>query len=220
MIKAVIFDMDGVLIDAKEWHYAALNRALALFGMEISRSDHLTAFDGLPTRKKLEMLSVTQSLPRGLHGFINELKQLYTMEIVNVRCKPTFAHEFLLSTLKARGMKLGVASNSIRQSVIAMMERAHLKDYLDIMLSNQDVTRPKPDPEIYTTAMALIGVQPEETLILEDNENGIQAARASGAHVLVVRDVNEVNIQNVERKLASIRSAPDAHPHLSSGRAA
>ena len=61
-IKAVLFDMDGVLIDAKEWHYEALNRALALFGMPISRFEHLTTFDGLPTRKKLEMLSLELSL--------------------------------------------------------------------------------------------------------------------------------------------------------------
>ena len=69
MIKAVIFDMDGVLIDAREWHYEALNRALRLFGMEISRTDHLTTFDGLPTRRKLEMLSSTNGLPVELHGF-------------------------------------------------------------------------------------------------------------------------------------------------------
>ena len=55
-IKAIIFDMDGVLIEAKDWHYEALNRALSLFGMEISRYDHLVTYDGLPTTKKLEML--------------------------------------------------------------------------------------------------------------------------------------------------------------------
>jgi beta-phosphoglucomutase len=53
MIKAVVFDMDGVLIEAKDWHYEALNRALKLFGYEISRYEHLTTFDGLPTRRKL-----------------------------------------------------------------------------------------------------------------------------------------------------------------------
>ena len=73
MIKAVVFDMDGVLIDAREWHYVALNRALALFGMEISRADHLTTFDGLPTRRKLEILSTTENLPRELHGFHDAL---------------------------------------------------------------------------------------------------------------------------------------------------
>ncbi len=103
MIKAVIFDMDGVLIDAKDWHYEALNRALRLFGMEISRSDHLTTFDGLPTRRKLEMLTVTENLPEGLHRFLNDLKQVYTLELVSSRCRPTFAHEFALARLKARG---------------------------------------------------------------------------------------------------------------------
>ncbi|HCF3308648.1 TPA: HAD hydrolase-like protein, partial [Pseudomonas aeruginosa] len=55
MIKAVIFDMDGVLIEAKDWHYDALNKALNLFGYNISRHDHLTSYDGLPTSRKLEM---------------------------------------------------------------------------------------------------------------------------------------------------------------------
>ena len=73
MIKAIIFDMDGVLIDAKEWHYEALNRALSLFGLSISRYDHLTTYDGLPTKKKLEMLSLERDLPRELHSFINEM---------------------------------------------------------------------------------------------------------------------------------------------------
>ncbi len=204
MIKAVVFDMDGVLIDAKDWHYDALNRALRLFGMEISRAEHLTTFDGLPTKRKLELLSVTENLPRELHNFINELKQIYTMEIVNVRCKPVFMHQMALSTLKSRGLKLAVASNSVRSTVQAMMERARLSDYLDFMLSNQDVSRAKPDPEIYVTAMRRLGVEPCETLIVEDNEHGIQAARASKAHLLAVKTLNEVNINNIDRKISSL----------------
>ena len=110
-IKAVIFDMDGVLIDAKEWHYEALNRALGLFGYTITRYDHLVTYDGLPTRKKLEMLSREQNLPTELHSFINEMKQRYTMEIVHSKCKPVFSKEYAMSRLKADGYKIGVASN-------------------------------------------------------------------------------------------------------------
>ena len=62
MIRAVIFDMDGVLIDAKEWHYNALNQSLSLFGYSISLEDHLTTYDGLPTKKKLEMLTDRKSV--------------------------------------------------------------------------------------------------------------------------------------------------------------
>lgn len=207
MIKAVIFDMDGVLIDAKDWHYEALNRALRLFGMEISRSDHLTTFDGLPTRRKLEMLTVTENLPEGLHRFLNDLKQVYTLELVSSRCRPTFAHEFALARLKARGVKLAVASNSVRNSVVSMMDRANLTRHLDLMLSNEDVSRAKPDPEIYRTAMERLGVSPHEALIVEDNEHGIMAARASGGHLLVVQSPADVTLSNIDRRIAEIEAA-------------
>ena len=162
MIKAVVFDMDGVLIDAKEWHYESLNRALRLFGMEISRFDHLSTFDGLPTRRKLQMLSAQGKLPVGLHDFINEMKQLYTMEVVSVECKPRFSHEYALARLKSEGYRLAVASNSIRNTIEVMMQRAALAPYLDFILSNQDVARAKPDPEMYDTAIARLGIAPQE----------------------------------------------------------
>ncbi|GAB7211596.1 HAD family phosphatase [Dickeya oryzae] len=190
--------MDGVLIEAKDWHYDALNRALNLFGYNISRYDHLTKFDGLPTKDKLNMLSKEYSLPSELHSFINEMKQHYTMEIVHTHCKPMFIHQYALSKLKSEGFKLAVASNSIKNSVVTMMEKACLSDYLDIMLSNEDVRKGKPDPEIYITAINKLGVLPSECVVVEDNENGIRAALAAGANVLTVDEVTDVNYKNIK----------------------
>lgn len=209
-IKAIIFDMDGVLIEAKDWHYEALNKALRMFGHEISRHDHLTTYDGLPTKKKLEMLSVVNGLPRELHPFLNELKQDFTMELVHTQCRPRFVHELALSRLKAAGYRLAVASNSMRHTVEVMMERAALTRYLDAMFSNQDVTRGKPDPEIYLKAIAHLGLQPQECLVVEDNENGIRAAQASGAHLLVVREVTDTNLDNITARIAQIDAQIDA----------
>ena len=206
MIRAIIFDMDGVLIDAKEWHYEALNRALSLFGLSISRYDHLTTYDGLPTKRKLEMLSLERGLPRELHSFINTMKQSYTMEIVHSRCKPRFAQEYALSTLKARGYKLAVASNSIRDTVECMMARANLDTYLDEMLSTADVTLAKPHPEIYSKAIARLNMSPTECLVVEDNKSGIRAAIDAGAHVLVVKRVDDVNLMNIESRIQDIES--------------
>ena len=112
MIKAIIFDMDGVLIEAKDWHYEALNKALSLFGYEISRYDHLVTYDGLPTSKKLEMLSMERGLPRKLHKFINELKQQYTVDKIFTDCFPMFHHEYALAKLKSEGYKLAVRGGS------------------------------------------------------------------------------------------------------------
>lgn len=205
-IKAIIFDMDGVLIEAKDWHYDSLNQALALFGYQIERYEHLTSYDGLPTKVKLRRLSVEKNLPVYLHGFINEMKQQYTMEIIYQRCRPRFSHEYALSRLKAEGYRLAVASNSIRSTVDAMMEKASLEQYLDLSLSNQDVGAAKPDPEIYLTAIARLGLRPEECLIVEDNENGIKAARASGAHLLIVKEVDDVNYDNLKNRIAEIEA--------------
>lgn len=196
-IKAIIFDMDGVLIEAKDWHYEALNKALGLFGMEISRYDHLVTYDGLPTKKKLEMLTTERGLPQELHEFINTLKQQYTLSMVHTHCKPRFHHEYALSRLKQEGYKLAVASNSIRQSVQTMMEQSALIGYLEFYLSNQDVSAGKPDPEIYLSAIHRLALSPKECLIVEDNENGIQAAKASGAWLMEVDEVDEVNYENI-----------------------
>jgi beta-phosphoglucomutase-like phosphatase (HAD superfamily) len=196
-IKAIIFDMDGVLIEAKDWHYEALNRSLGLFGYSISRYDHLVTYDGLPTKRKLEMLTLERGLPKGLHGFINEMKQIYTMEMVYTRCKPLFYHEYALSHLKKLGFNLALASNSIRQTVEMMMGKSNLAQYFEFMLSNQDVKKAKPDPEIYTTAISRLGLSPGECLVIEDNQNGILAAKGSGAHVMVVKSVTDVNLNNI-----------------------
>lgn len=197
MIRAVVFDMDGVLIDAREWHYDALNRALGLFGYAISRLEHLTTFDGLSTRQKLDLLSLDRGLPRGLHAFINEMKQRYTVEIIHQRCRPSFIHEYALSKLREKGYRLGVASNSIRATVELMMDKSHLRQHLEIMLSNQDVSRAKPDPEIYRAAAAKLYLKPEECLVVEDNVHGIKAAESAGCPVLAVTGVNDVNLPNI-----------------------
>jgi beta-phosphoglucomutase len=201
MIKAVIFDMDGVLIDAKDWHYEALNRALKHFGQEINRYEHLVTFDGLPTKKKLEMLTLEGRIPKGMHTFIDHLKQQYTMEIIYNKCKPIFHHQYALSKLKNEGYHIAVCSNSIRKTIEVMMEKSSLAPYLNFFLSNQDVVKGKPDPEIYTKAIEKLGLQPSECLIVEDNENGIKAAKASGGNLLQVNNIYDVTYQNISNKI-------------------
>jgi HAD superfamily hydrolase (TIGR01509 family) len=202
VIKAVLFDMDGVLIDAKDWHYEALNGVLELFGMAIDRDAHLATFDGLPTRRKLQILSDSRGFPRGLHEFVNKLKQDRTVEIATANCRPVFHHRFALSRLKQDGLRLGVCSNSVRQSVELMMRLSGLTPYLDIMVSNEDVKEAKPHPEMYQFAIQRLGLTPSEVLILEDNEHGIAAAKASGAHLMVIGTTEDVRYTAIKAAIA------------------
>ncbi|ELA8064165.1 HAD family phosphatase [Vibrio parahaemolyticus] len=205
-IKAIIFDMDGVLIEAKDWHYEAFNKALELFGLTITRHEHETTYDGLPTKDKLKMLTREKGLSVKLHSFLNEMKQQYTMEMVHTLCKPQFHHEFALSKLSSENFKLAVASNSIRNTVSVMMDQAHLKQYLEFYISNEDVSKGKPDPEMYNLAIARLGFSAEECVIVEDNEHGLMAARASGANVLKVDSVYDVNYENIKSFIEKVEA--------------
>lgn len=205
-IKAVLFDLDGVLVDATEWHYEALNRSLGLFGFNIARYEHLTTYNGLPTRKKLEMLSIEKGLPKGLHNTINRIKQKYTREEILRQCVPVFEKEFMIRQLKRDGYLLACCSNSVRQSLELMLHASGIYELFDHLVSNEDVRHPKPDPEMYLAACAKLGVQPQECVIVEDQEPGAEAGRRAGGRVCRVTGFNEVDYERVSRFIAHVES--------------
>lgn len=203
-IRAVLFDLDGVLVDAREWHYQALNQALRLFGFEVDRYDHLVTYDGLPTRKKLEMLSIEKDLPRSLHAFINQLKQENTFDLIYSQCRPSFNHRFALSQLKRDGYRMAVCSNSIQKTIRLMLDRSGISPFFEICLSAEDVAQPKPHPEIYQRAMEALQVKPSECVVLEDNQHGIAAAEAAGASVLKVQTPRDVTYAAIRAHIAGL----------------
>lgn len=193
-IKAILFDLDGVLVDMPQGHYESLNRALKLFGVEISNEEHYAYFNGLPTRKKLEELERQGRLPEGLIEFINSIKQVYTKEVIPKYCVPDYSKIIMLQQLKQHGYLLGCCSNSIRETLLLMLESAKIKDFFDIIISNEDVTKPKPDPEMYITAFKRFNIAPDEVVIVEDSPHGVQAAKESGGNVFVVRNTDDVHV--------------------------
>ncbi len=191
--KAVLFDLDGVLVEMPEGHYEALNNALSLFGAKIEIDEHYAFFNGLPTKKKLEELERQGKLPAGLKEFINAVKQKYTKEIIPKYCVPDHSKMIMLKSLKDKGYKLACCSNSIQETLHFMLKSAHLFDFFDLIIGNDEVANPKPHPEIYLTAFKKLGVAPEECVIVEDAPHGVAAAKASGAKVLEVRGPQDVN---------------------------
>jgi beta-phosphoglucomutase len=194
-IEAVIFDMDGVLIDAREWHFDALNEALAIFGYSVSVEDHLSRFDGLSTLAKLRILTSEIDLPVELHELISAVKQDRTLRIAAQRCYPNVAHQILISRLKSLDIKVAVVTNSIRKTTEFMLEYAGLLRYMDVIVTNEDVLEGKPSPEGYLMAMKQLGVTSDATLVIEDGVYGIAAAKAARATVIPVRNPTEVGIE-------------------------
>ncbi|HEY4499273.1 MAG TPA: HAD family phosphatase [Candidatus Paceibacterota bacterium] len=193
--KAILFDLDGVLVNMPDGHYEALNRALSLFGTSIEREEHYRLFNGLPTRKKIEVLEKQGRLPSGLREFINEVKQKNTKEIIPKYCPPDYSKIILLKQLKEKNYKLACCSNSIKETLHMMLRSANLFEFFDFIIGNDEVKNPKPHPEIFLKTFKALNVKPHECIIVEDAPHGIAAAKASGAEVYEVRGVEDVNLE-------------------------
>ena len=204
MNKSIIFDMDGVLIDARDWHYEALNQALQVFGLEISYEEHLEKFNGLSTRQKLEIISKNNLLPVELHQVISNTKQDRTLRIAAEKCFPVAQHLILFDLLRYKGYKIGVYTNSIRQSAEIMLEYAGLLNKIDVLITNQDVQAPKPNPEGYLLACNRLQVLPEDTFVVEDGEYGILAAESAGCKVIRVGSPRDVSISLIAKFVPEI----------------
>ena len=200
--------MDGVLVDAKEWHFKALNIALELFGFRISQFEHYQRFDGLPTREKLRILSQEKGFPHAISDFVNEMKQQYLLETAAKLCKPNPVHLQTLEQLRTDGYALALASNSIRRSVDKLTQLTLLEPLLSFTLSNEDVEHPKPSPEIYELAIKRLNVLPNECLVVEDGEYGLAAAAAAGANLLRVESIHDVNYSNVRARIDELNGNP------------
>lgn len=208
-IKCVLFDLDGVLVKTKDLHYEALNRILKLFGEQyvISREDHFVQFDGLSTRKKLKMLSEQRGLPESNHEEIWKLKQKLTAEMLeDVILSPNIYSLFV--HLKDNGYKLGMCSNAISNTVELILTKLHLIDFFDVILSNEDVKNPKPHPEIYHKALSILGMNPEESVIIEDSPNGIRSAFYGSPNVIRVDSPEDLSISKIMNKIKTLPEYP------------
>lgn len=198
--KAIVFDLDGVLIDATEWHYEALNDALKLFGYEITQDEHDGTYNGLPTVEKLRLLSERKSLPVGLHTIINSLKRKYTKEKIDLLCHPSHDKLLLLTALKKSGYVLACASNAHRKSVDDMLKKAEIYDFFNIIIGNDEGFKPKPSPDIYLEVFKRLKMKSREIAIVEDSPHGIISAKRSGARVIEVRGFDDVNLEKFIRE--------------------
>lgn len=203
MINAVIFDLDGVLVDSKELHYECLNKALAEVDQKyvISKQEQDVTYEGLTTGTKLALLTKLKNLPEALHFPIWQSKQRHSAKAFE-SLTPDEELISLFSLLKSNGFLVAVASNSIRATLDTCLSRLGISEFIDISLSNEDVGDPKPSPEIFIKAMSLLKVEPENTVIFEDSSIGRAAALASKATLIGISNRSDLTESKVHMAMS------------------
>jgi HAD superfamily hydrolase (TIGR01509 family) len=199
-IKLIIFDLDGVLVEAKKIHFEALNEALGSY--TISWDEHLSTYDGLKTVQKLEMVSERKGLPEDLHSDIWNKKQQLTVQKLKELQHCDKLQDIMLKL--SQKYKIAVCSNSIRKTCLTVLSKLGIMEYMDLVISNEDVQNSKPHPEMYWKAISKMSCLPEETLIVEDSPYGLLAASRSKSHVLRVKNTKEVIWDNINKKIEQI----------------
>jgi HAD superfamily hydrolase (TIGR01509 family) len=219
MIKLIVFDLDGVLVDAREIHYEALNAGLREIDEKyvIKRQEHLSLYDGLSTTKKLNMLSENKALPVDLHEKIWKLKQEKTLDIID-QFTPDERVCSILRRLKSEGYTIACATNSIRTTAKLQLIRKGFFEHIDFLYSNQDVQKPKPSSEIYMRCMLRAGADPHETVIVEDSHHGRRAAINSGGHLCAVKNSSEVTYKKIKEIINAKSNQENIRPKWQGGK--
>lgn len=181
MIKAFITDFDGTLVDTFEANLLAYQEAFAKEGLTLTAEQYRECF-GYRFERFMQAVGVTDAAQQQR---IKEEKLLaYPRHFAHLR--PNTALIQLLRSMRATGCKTAIASTARKENLLNAINHLGLADAFDIIYAGIDVKQGKPSPEIYIKTMEALGVAPSETLIFEDSEMGIQAAKVSGAQYMVV----------------------------------
>ncbi|MDR1606583.1 MAG: HAD family phosphatase [Streptococcaceae bacterium] len=210
--KAIIFDMDGVLVDTEHYYYDRRQQFLDSKGISIAHLSPLNFIGG-------NMKQVWQMILRD--DYDNWDVPALQAEYVQHKLDHPIPYDQLLfpdavSTLEiltAKGYQLGLASSTAKVEILRALKTTQLMPYFEVILSGDDFKESKPNPEIYRVAMAKLGVTPEETLIIEDSEKGIAAGVDSGATVWGIEDKRFGLDQS--RALLLFETLTQLLPHLS-----
>lgn len=188
MVKAVIFDMDGLMIDSERVTFEGYQKVMGKMGLSISK-DFYKQLLGKPIKGIYQCFYDTYGNDFPIASVIKEVHQYMAdlFENEGVPLKTGLIN--LLEYLKTHQYKTIVATSSNRDRVDAILTRANIMQYFDDSICGDEVTHGKPHPEVFLNSCKKLGVQPEEAIVLEDSEAGIQAAHSANISVLCVPDM-------------------------------
>ena len=198
MIRVIGWDLDGVLVKAVGLHYRSFTTAVRLIsGVEISEEEHDDIYNGLPTRRKLQFLIEEGKITQAQAQEIYLLKQSLTEKYAPEEIKPDPKKIAMVNHFGQR-YTMACVSNCIRSSCEMLLRLAGLRHQMAVVVSNEDVDNSKPSPDPYYKMMSRLGVLPSECIAVEDNRNGILAAKAAGLAVLET-EYDELTTQGVRQ---------------------
>lgn len=205
MLKAIIFDMDGLMVDSEPFHYKAFAEVLQTYDQKLTEKEHSDSYVGVTDIESARMMIAHYNLSVPLEELVKQKQAKYKMLIAN-NIKPKQGLLKLLRQLQESGYKKAIASNSVLDEIKIMINTLHIQQYIDIYCSAQEVKFGKPAPDLYLLTSKKLEVDPEECLVLEDSPSGIKAAKAAGMKSFAIpsRETRRKNFSDASEILRSL----------------
>jgi len=191
MIRSVIFDMDGVIVESEPMHVEAEKQILLKHGIRIT-SEELRNYTGTTAEYEFNDLIRKYKLNTTAETLFNEKEEIL-FKLLEERTEPTKGVIELVRSLKQQGFKLGVATSGHRKLAHYYLKKLGLESFFDTVVCAEDITRSKPDPEIFLKAAQRLGVQPSECIVIEDAKFGVEAAKKAGMKCVGYRNPSSGN---------------------------
>jgi len=210
-IHAVVFDLEGTLLDISNWRRRSLENALSRFGHALP-SDMDFLGDVRSCRSALDHLSQEKGFPRGLHPAVERLESAFSLRDRATALRPGFAKEYLLVRLRREGYRLVACSRSDAPGARAALEASGLLAWFEAVVSEDDVIERKPSPEVFLSICDQLGLRPKQILAIESDPLGIEAARLAGIHLCRVTDRDQTEWSRISPVLEQLATrSPGIH---------
>lgn len=188
-MKAVIFDMDGVIIDSEPIHFEVDIQTMKDFGCSISKEE-LNKYVGTTNEYMYTDIKNKYEIDKSIEEIINYRSELVKRKVIESDLIPIEGIRDLLKDLKDKNILAAIASSSPRDFIEVVVSKFELEDYFSCILSGEEVENGKPAPDIYVETAKKLGIVPEECIVIEDSKNGVMAAKEAGMKCIGFKNIN------------------------------
>ncbi len=214
MLKAIIFDMNGVIINDEHYHNESWNEFLEKYGFTLTTEEFETQIMGKRDKDTLQYLFKRSLTPEEITMYCNE-RDAIVQKLVEGKLQLTSGLREFLDSVRQAHIPLAIATSSRKEYMDFIVDTYDIRKYFQFIVTGDEVVHGKPDPEIYLKAANLLGVEPTDCLVFEDSASGIKAAKAAGMKVVgittslshdvlssvdkIIDDFTEVSIEELKQ---------------------
>ncbi|MFE5317438.1 HAD family hydrolase [Paenibacillus sp. NPDC056579] len=206
MLEAVIFDMDGVLIDSEPLHFLVEQQAFAKLGLPATKEE-LDLYVGMTNPDMWAKVKERHGVELPLSELIEWQVEMKLSALKKSEEQAIDGVTGLLEQLKAGRIAVGLASSSPKVFIMAVLEKLGISEYFDCVVSGEEVPKGKPEPDVFLKAAELLNKPPHSCVVIEDSRNGTRAAKSAGMKCIGFQNVNsgEQDLSAADKIVHSMR---------------